>query len=263
MRGVEKIKRLRFNKKAVTWIVCLVTILAVTFSHFYTIFPKTVSVFGRLDRLVPIYRVETQGKKVAISFDAAWGSDITPKLLEILKKHDIKTTFFLVKFWMDKYPDMTRRIAREGHEIGNHSATHPQMGSLPKEQIIKELKTTHDKIKELTGQDAILFRPPFGDYSNTLITTANELGYHVIQWDVDSLDWKNLSAGAIYDRVIRQVKPGSIVLFHNNGKHTAEALEPIINELKKQGYEIVPISRLLIKGNYYIDKSTGEMRKSP
>lgn len=252
--------RMRFNKNIVTWIVCLLTILATAFSCLYTNLPKSLSVFGRIDRMVPIYRVETQEKKVAISFDAAWGSDITPKLLDILKKHDIKTTFFLVKFWMDRYPEMTRLIAKAGHEIGNHSATHPQMGRIPREKIISELKETHDKIKELTGQNAKLFRPPFGDYSNTLITTANEMGYHVIQWDVDSLDWKDLSAGAIYDRVIKQIKPGSIVLFHNNGKHTAEALEPIIVELKSRGYEIVPISELLIKGDYYVDKSTGEMR---
>lgn len=259
---MEPIRRLCFNKRVVTWFICLTTVFAVAFSHFCAFLPKAVGVFAGPDRLVPIYRVETREKKVAISFDAAWGSDITPKLLEILKRHNIKTTFFLVKFWMDKYPDMTRRIAREGHEIGNHSATHPSMGRLPKSKIIEELSATHDKIKELTNQNATLFRPPFGDYSNTLITTANELGYYVIQWDVDSLDWKDLSAGAIYDRVMKRVKPGSIVLFHNNGKHTAEALEPIINELKRQGYEIVPVSQLLIKGDYYIDKSTGEMRKS-
>lgn len=247
-------------KNIITWIVSLATMVAVFYSMLYTGLPKSVGAFGRLDRLVPIYRVECREKKVAISFDAAWGSDITPQLLNILKKHNIKTTFFLVKFWMEKYPDMTRLIAKEGHEIGNHSATHPQMGRIQREKIISEIKETHDKIKELTGQNAKLFRPPFGDYSNILITTANEMGYHVIQWDVDSLDWKDLSAGAIYDRVMKQIKPGSIVLFHNNGKHTAEALEPIIVELKKRGYEIVPISELLIKGDYYIDKSTGEMR---
>ncbi len=191
----------------------------------------------------------------------AWGSDITPKLLEILKKQNVKTTFFLVKFWMDKNPDMTRRIAEAGHEIGNHSATHPNMGGLSKAEIIKEMTDTHNKIKELTGQNAVLFRPPFGDYSNTLIATCNELGYHVIQWDVDSLDWKDLSAGAIYDRVIGQIKSGSIVLFHNNGKHTGEALEPIIKELHNQSYKIVTVSELLIKGEYHIDKSSGEMRK--
>lgn len=249
------------NRRTVTKVICILTVMAVFFAYNYTFIPRAVSVFARQERLVPIYRVETAEKKLAISFDAAWGSDITPKLLEILKRHNVKTTFFLVEFWMDKYPEMTRRIAQEGHEIGNHSATHPNMGSLSKQEIIREITVTHDKIRELTGQEATLFRPPFGDYSNTLISTCNELGYQVIQWDVDSLDWKDLSAGAIYDRVIGQVKPGSIVLFHNNGKHTAEALEPIIKELHRQGYKIVPISELLIKGEYYIDKSTGEMRK--
>lgn len=252
---------IKISKRAFSWCITLITCLALMVSLTYDCLPKTVSVFSFTDRLVPIYRVETNEKKVAISFDAAWGSDITPKLLEILKKHNVKTTFFLVKFWMEKYPEMTKLIAQEGHELGNHSATHPNMGKLSKDKIIEELNQTRDKIKELTGQDTVLFRPPFGDYSNTLITTANELGYYVIQWDVDSLDWKDLSANAIYDRVIKQVKPGSIVLFHNNGKHTAEALEPIIVELKRQGYQIVPISQLLIKGDYYIDKSTGEMKK--
>jgi len=258
---VGKIKRLSFSRISITKLICFLTLAAVIFANYYTFFPKAIAVFAGADRLVPIYRVETQEKKVAISFDAAWGSDITPKLLEILKKYNIKTTFFLVEFWMDKYPDMTRRIAAEGHEIGNHSATHPNMGSLSKDEIVKEITETHNKIKELTGQNATLFRPPFGDYSNILIATCNELGYYAIQWDVDSLDWKDLSANAIYERVINQVKPGSIVLFHNNGKHTKDALESIIKELNHQGYEIVPVSELLIKGDYYIDKSSGEMKR--
>lgn len=257
-----KPSRLKISKKIFTWGISFLILLLVAYSSIYDSLPKTVSVFGFSDRLLPIYRVETSEKKVAFSFDAAWGSDITPKLLEILKKHDIKTTFFLVEFWVDKYPEMTRRIVQEGHELGNHSATHPNMSKLSKDKIIEELDKTKSKIKELTGQETVLFRPPFGDYNNTLISTCNELGYYVIQWDVDSLDWKDLSAGAIYNRVVKQVKPGSIVLFHNNGKHTAEALEPIIVELKRQGYEIVPISQLLIKGDYYIDKSSGEMKKA-
>lgn len=255
-------KRINIKTSALfTWFVCIITFIFVLMACCLPVLPKSVSVFGNVDRLVPIYRVQTDKKQVAFSFDAAWGSDVTPRLLEIFKKHDIKTTFFLVNFWMEKYPDMTKKIAENGHEIGNHSATHPNMGDLAKNEIVKEIKTTHDKIKELTGQEAKLFRPPFGDYSNTLITTANELGYHVIQWDVDSLDWKDLSAKAIYDRVIERVKPGSIVLFHNNGKFTAEALEPLIIELKSRGFEIVPVSHLLIKDGFYIDKSTGEMRK--
>ncbi|MCG0276335.1 MAG: polysaccharide deacetylase family protein [Thermosediminibacteraceae bacterium] len=252
---------MNIDKKFFTTLVCLLTIVAIIWASNAAVFKRAIYVFAGRDRLVPIYRVQTDEKKIAISFDAAWGSDKTPKLLEILRKYNVKTTFFLVKMWMEKNPDMTKLIAQEGHEIGNHSATHPRMGSLSKQQIIEEIKSTHEKIKELTGQECKVFRPPFGDYSNTLIETANELGYYVIQWDVDSLDWKDLSASAIYNRVIKQVKPGSIVLFHNNGKYTAEALEPILRELKNRGFEIVPVSELLIKGDYYVDKNTGEMRK--
>lgn len=248
------------RRNYITGLICLVTVIIIVFSCLSYLPTKSLLVFGGLDRLVPIYRVQTEEKIAAISFDAAWGSDVTPRLLDILRRHGVKTTFFLVKFWMEEYPDMTRRIAAEGHEIGNHSATHPRMSSLSKESMIEELQTTHKKIKELTGQEANLFRPPFGDYGNLLITTCSELNYKVIQWDVDSLDWKDLSASAIYDRVIKRIKPGSIVLFHNNGKNTAEALEIILNELDRQGYKVVPISQLLIKGEYYIDKSTGEMR---
>ncbi len=263
MLGVVKvkIKDKKIRGKYVTRIVCFFTVVIIIFSCLSGNLTKSIFVFGGLDRLVPIYRVQTDEKIVSISFDAAWGSDITPKLLEILKRHETKTTFFLVKFWMEKYPEMTRKIAAEGHEIGNHSATHPKMGSLSKEAVIKEIQSTHQKIKELTGMEANLFRPPFGDYGNLLITTCAELNYHVIQWDVDSLDWKDLSASAIHDRVMKRIKPGSIVLFHNNGKHTAEALEMILHDLRRQGYKIIPISQLLIKGDYFIDKSTGEMRR--
>lgn len=252
---------MNINKKFFTAIICFFTFVAIFLASNAEFFKRAVFVFAGRDRLVPIYRVQTDEKKIAISFDAAWGSDKTPKLLEILRKYNVKTTFFLVKMWMDRYPDMTKLIAKEGHEIGNHSATHPRMGSLSKQRIIEEIRSTHEKIRELTGQECKVFRPPFGDYSNTLIETAKELGYYVIQWDVDSLDWKDLSASAIYSRVIKQVKPGSIVLFHNNGKNTPEAVELILEELTKRGYKIVPVSGLLLKGDYYVDRNTGEMRK--
>jgi len=256
---LRKTKIVNFNPRF-TWAICILTLTAVVLSCQTGISPPGIFVFGRTDRLVPIYRVETDEKKVAISFDAAWGSDVTPILLEIFDRYNVKTTFFLVKFWMEKYPEMTKTISKAGHEIGNHSATHPNMGSLSASQITKEIETTNDKIKELTGQTPSLFRPPFGDYSNTLITTVNSLGCQVIQWDVDSLDWKDLGADAIYERVMKQVGPGSIILFHNNGKHTAKAAEAIIKSLQEQGYEIVKVSDLLLKGDYYIDKNTGEMK---
>lgn len=219
-----------------------------------------VGVFLTQKRL-PIYSVETKDKKIAISFDAAWGDEFTDEILDILDEHKIKTTFFLVAFWIDKYPDMAKKIHERGHEIGNHSTTHPHMSRLSKEQIVNELKTTGDKIAEITGKDPVVFRPPFGDYNNLLIETAEELGYSTIQWDLDSLDWKELGVQPVVDRIIRNVKKGSIVLFHNNAKHVSEFLPLVLEKLQEQDYEIVPVSELIYKKDYYID-NTGRQRKN-
>lgn len=209
-----------------------------------------------------IYAVDTTEKKIAISFDAAWGAEKTPQILDIMKKYHIKTTFFLVGFWVDKYPDMVKRIVAEGHEIGNHSSTHPDFRTISSGKVIEELSKTSDKIKALTGKSPTLFRPPYGEYNNNVIEISNREGYQVIKWSVDSLDWKDLSASQIFQRVAVGIKPGDIVLFHNNGKYTVESLTPIIEKIQKDGYKIVPISEILYKDNYYIDKNTGIMKKN-
>ncbi len=220
---------------------------------------KVMDAFNQ-DRLLPIYCVDTEEKKIAISFDAAWGDQYTEGILDILEKHNVKATFFLVGFWVDKYPDMVKKIHDKGHDVGNHSSTHPHMSKLSREQIAQELNTTGDKIQKITGTKSILFRPPFGDYNNRLIETAKENGYHAIQWDVDSLDWKELGAQQVVDRVTRNVKKGSIVLFHNNAKYVLEYLPLVIEKLQKEGYKIVPISQLIIKDHYYMDH-TGMQKK--
>lgn len=217
-----------------------------------------ISVFST-GRELPIYSVETDDKKIAISFDAAWGDQYTEEILDILDKYDVKATFFLVGFWVDKYPDMVKKINARGHEIGNHSTNHPYMSKLSKEKIINELKNTEDKIKELTGKRTILFRPPFGDYNNLLIKTCREQNYYPIQWDVDSLDWKELGVQPVVDRVTRNVRKGSIVLFHNNAKYISQYLPIVLEKLKSDGYEIVPVSELIYKDGYYID-NTGRQK---
>lgn len=221
---------------------------------------RAITTLVNFNRRVPVYCVQTEEKKIAISFDAAWGADRTEELLAILDEYNIKTTFFLVAFWLEKYPDMAQSIATAGHEIGNHSATHPHMASLSREQIQFELQSTHTLIKEITGQEARLFRPPFGEYNNLVIETAESLQYLTIQWSIDSLDWRPVSADDIVRRVTTRIAPGAIVLFHNNAENTPAALRPILDYCQQEGYEIVPISQLLIKGDYYIDKSNGMMR---
>jgi len=220
------------------------------------------AVTGIQKRLVPIYYVDTEEKKIAISFDASWGAEHTPKILEILRENNLKTTFFLTGFWIDKYPDLVKQIAAEGHELGNHTATHPHLNTLDKNAIKEELKKVHASLYELTGQEPFLFRAPFGEYSNKVIEAAGELNYFTIQWSVDSLDWRDLSKQEIVSRVTGQLHPGAIVLFHNNGTHTAAALPEILAFAKKKGYEIVPVSELIYKDNYYIDSSDGAQKKS-
>jgi polysaccharide deacetylase family sporulation protein PdaB len=213
-----------------------------------------ISVFSSTKEL-PIYSVERQDKKIAISFDAAYGDEYTLDILDTLDKYKIKSTFFLVKFWIDKYPHQVKEIYNRGHEIGNHSATHPNMSTLSREQIIEEINSTGQAIFELTQEEPILFRPPFGDYNDLLIQTCRELGYYPIQWDIDSLDWKELGVQSVVDTVTRNVESGSIVLFHNNAKYIKEYLPIVIERLLEKGYEIVPVSELIHFDNYTIDNS--------
>lgn len=210
-------------------------------------------------RSLPIYSVERDDNKIAISFDCAWGVDYTDEILRHLEKAGVRATFFTVQFWTEKYPEYIRKISDAGHEIGTHSATHSYMSKLAETEIRNELETSSAAIKEITGKEVTLFRPPYGDYDNLLIDTSNAMGFYPIQWDVDSLDWKDLSAADIVSRITERVTSGSIILCHNNGLHTAEAVPIIIDTLRAKGYEFVPIGELIYLENYTID-STGRQR---
>ncbi len=207
------------------------------------------------ERELPIYCVKTDRKQIALTFDGAWGNEDTATLLEILDRQDIKATFFFTGGWVSAFPEDIKTIAEKGHEIGNHSENHKQMSTLSLEQCKEELIKVHEKVKELTGNEMTLFRPPYGDYNDTVIKAANELGYHVIQWDVDSLDWKDYGADSIFRTVTshKHLGNGSIILMHNGAKYTKDALEKIIIELKKQGYEFVTVSNLIYTENYQMD----------
>lgn len=204
-------------------------------------------------KLNPIYAVDTEEKKIAFSFDATWGNTRTPLILQILADNNIRTTFFLTNIWINSYPQLAREIADRGHETGLHSANHPELTKLPIERVRQELLDNSKMIEDITGQKPVLFRPPFGAYNNNVINVAKEEGLVPIQWSVDSLDWKNLSSEAIFKRVTEKIKPGAIVLFHNDGTNTPQSLQPIINYLRNENYEIVPISELIYKDNFFID----------
>ncbi len=202
---------------------------------------------------LPIYNVQTDEKKVAVTFDAAWGDEQTEGILALLDKYNVKATFFLVGYWVDKYPDKVKLIYERGHEIGNHSSTHPHMSGMSSDAILQEIRTTSAKIQALTGQGTVNFRPPYGDYDSNLISTCNNAGISVIQWNVDSLDWKDLTGDQMLKRVRDKLEPGSIILFHNNSKYILDGLEKTLQELQSQGYEAVRVCDLIYTDNYVID----------
>lgn len=252
MISVFKLKNIIFAALALV----LVTILSVSvyFTGAYAVY------YGNTPRLVPIYSVEREDKVISISFDCAWGTEYTDDILKALKVSDVRATWFMVEFWTEKYEDFVKKISEAGHEIGTHSSTHSYMSKQNAEEIKLELSSSAEAIEKITEKKVELFRPPYGDYDDELIKTASELGYYTIQWDVDSLDWKDLSAADIAMRVINGVKNGSIILMHNNGLHTAEAVPIILETLKNRGYSFVPIGELIYKENYTIDGAGRQIR---
>lgn len=217
--------------------------------------------YNQVPRLIPIYNVETEEKKVAITFDSAWGADKTLKILETLKEYNATGTFFLVGFWVDEYPDMVKAIAEQGVEIATHSNTHPDFAKLTESQMRSELSTSMEKITNIAGKEVKLFRSPYGSYNNTSISVAESLGLKTIQWNIDTLDWKGLNGSEMLNRVLKKISNGSIILCHNNSDYIIEGLTLILDKLTSMGYEFVSVGDLIIKENYYID-NLGVQRKN-
>ena len=244
-----------FDCKRVTKLILLtaLAILALLFA-----LPFATSVFGasaKEKKQMPIYSVETDAKVVAITFDAAWGADDTDILLEILAEYDVRATFFICGYWMEKYPDDVLKFHKAGHDIANHGDTHAHVAQLDFEQNVAEIFDAHKKAQTLFGLDMDLYRPPYGEYNNTVLRAAASLGYFTIQWDVDSLDWKKLGSDHMYDTVVnhKNLRNGSILLFHNDLPETPLALRRILNELRSRGYSFVPVSELIHRTNYKLD----------
>ncbi len=233
-------------------LLCALLFIAIAISNL----PAILSVSSKVgDRELPIYCVQTDKKQIALSFDAAWGNEDTAQILEILAKHNVKVTFFMTGEWVENYPDDVKAIYAAGHDLGNHSENHKDMPTLSDADQTEELMKVHNKVKELTGYEMFLFRPPYGSYNNNLILNAKEAGYYTIQWDVDSLDWKDYGVDSIIKTVTqhKHLGNGSIILCHNGAKYTAQALDTMITTLKDAGYEFVPISQLIIRDNYHMD----------
>jgi polysaccharide deacetylase family sporulation protein PdaB len=246
------LKRKALSGAIVYLFILAVLLSAVGFSSSATVF------FNGTTRKLPIYGVDTSAsaeKVIAFTFDAAWGADKTQGILDIMKQYDAVGTFFLVGFWIDKYPEEVKAIANAGFDIGNHSKNHLNMPKLSVDEIHSEIEYVNAKVQELTGKRPVYFRAPFGDYNNKLMTCLEEEKMVGVQWSIDSLDWKGLSAKQIVERILPNAKSGDIVLFHNNSDHVLDALPLILAALKGQGYKFVPLSNLVATKNYTVDSN--------
>ena len=240
--------------------VLLVLMCAVLLSLNFGYGSAATVFFGYAPRKVPIYSVDTDLKKVALTFDSAWGADKTLKIIETLKEFNVKATFFLVGFWVEEYPEMVKAINNAGLEIGTHSNTHADFVNLSESEMELELSTSVNLITNITGSKVNLFRAPYGSYNNSVISVAEKQNLTTIQWDVDTLDWKGLSATEINTRVASKVSNGSIILCHNNSENILDALPLMLTTLKNKGYEVTSVGDLIYKDSYYVD-NLGIQRK--
>ncbi len=194
----------------------------------------------------PVYRGNADEKEVALTVNVFWGEEYIPQMLDIMRDNKVKSTFFMGGQWVEKFPDLTKKIYQEGHELGSHGYSHPHVDQLSKSQNIIELEKTEDLIFKATGERPTLFAPPYGERSQVVLESASEAGYRTILWSVDTVDWQRPEPKIIEDRVLKKVHNGAIVLMHPTAP-TIKALPNIINGLKEQGYNVVTVSELLKK----------------
>lgn len=246
-----------FRKRQRALLSALPLLMTVTAIFFVVLSPMAIRT-SAAKRKLPIYCVQRDDKCVSLTFDAAWGNEDTQTLIDILGRYGVKATFFVVGDWVERYPESVKALSDAGHEIMSHSDGHEHFSKLSTEEIIGNLNRCNDKIEAITGVRPTLFRCPYGEYDDHVVEAVSSLGMYTIQWDVDSLDWKDYDAKTIYQRVSSGVGQGSIVLFHNAALHTPEALPEIIDQLLRNGYRIIPVSEMLLKEEYIMDH-TGRM----
>ena len=241
------------KEKIQTYIVSILTVAVLI--GIASIKPIETIETSSTTKLLPIYNVETDEKKVAFTMNCAWNDSDIDSILETLEKNQVKITFFIVGEWADKYPEAVKKIYEAGHEIGSHSNTHPHVNNISEEKNLEEIQLSINKIEKITGEKTKLYRTPYGEYNNKVIKVAQEKGYYPIQWNLDTLDYKDLTGEEMWNRIKDKLSNGSIILSHNGTKNTASSLDMLIKNIKEKGYEIVKVSELIYTENYTIDNN--------
>lgn len=244
-----------FNKQKIySYLVALSTVIVLFFvaAIFTNKSGEIIQTMSQAKKL-PIYNVDTSEAKIAFTMNCAWNADDIDQILATLSKHNTHITFFMVGDWVDKYPDAVKKISEAGHEIANHSDGHKHVNNLSLEENEKEVKLCSDKIETITGKKTTLYRGPYGEYNNSVIQAAENQKHITIQWSLDTLDYKGLTADEMWARLNGKVKNGDIILSHNGTKHTADSLDKILTNLESNGFKVVTVSDLIYKDNYIID----------
>lgn len=212
---------------------------------------------------LPIYSVERDDKKISVTFDCAWGADDVDDVIAALAEQNCRATFFVLGTWAEKYPDAIKKLSEAGHEIANHSYNHAYYTQLTPEEMTADMDKCDKAIESILGSASKLFRAPAGDYNNSVVSAVQNSGRYCIQWDADSLDYRELTADEMEERIMDKVQAGSILLFHTGTKNTASALPSILSRLKDEGYEFCPVGELIYYDNYSIDNAGRQHMANP
>lgn len=221
---------------------------------------KSKSVFKVGNREIPIYCVDRQDNKIALTFNCAWGDEDIDNILKTLDAYQAKCTFFIVGEWAEKYPESVKKIYEKGHEIANHSYAHNHYSKWSKEQILADINKCDDILEEITGTRPTLFRAAFGEYNNNVVSACEENGRYYIQWSIDSLDYKAQTPEEIYNKVIPKLEKGSIILMHTGTQNTAKILPKVIADISDK-YSLCTVSDMIYKENYVIDSTGKQIEK--
>ena len=246
-----------FNKQKIySYLVALSTVIVLFFvAASFTNKSNEILQTMSQAKMLPVYSVETNEPKIAFTMNCAWNADDIDSILATLSKHNVKITFFMVGDWVDKYPEAVKKISNAGHEIANHSDGHKHVNNLSIEENEKEIQICSEKIEKITGNKTTLYRGPYGEYNNTVIQAAKNQNHITIQWSLDTLDYKGLTGDEMWARLNEKLKNGDIILSHNGTENTANSLDKLLTNIKAKGFEIVTVSDLIYKENYYIDSN--------
>lgn len=252
-----------FNKeKIMSYFVAFSTVTVLFTMSIIVNNKHALEVSSSTNENLPIYNVQTEDNVISLTMNCAWNAGDIDSILDTLKKCNVKITFFIVGDWADKYPEAVKKINENGHEIGNHSNTHPHVNKLNIDENCEEITKCSEKLKNITGKEINLYRCPYGEYNSNVINAANSLNYYSIQWTLDTLDYTGLTGNEMWNRLDKNLKKGDIILMHNGTKHTADSLELIIKNIQNKGFEIKKVSDILYKDNYKINQNGTQIKKS-